>query len=121
MFQVHCGDDTTVTLFCRYQINMQTRLIPESELKVIVTATVKQVLADLLGLDQQQHQRQWYKTSDAAHLLDLDTVENLHDLRLAGDLKEGKHWRQSSSTNARRPTYQYHVGNCRQLLESRRS
>ena len=36
---------------------MQNRFIPESELKIIVTATVKQVLADLLGLDQQQHQR----------------------------------------------------------------
>ena len=100
---------------------MQTRLIPEAELKAVVTATVKQVLADLLGIDKQRHQRQWYKTSDAAHLLDLDTPVYLLDLLLSGDLKEGKHWRQSSSTNAKRPTYQYHVSNCRQLLESRRS
>lgn len=102
---------------------MHNRLIPESELKAVVTVTVKQVLADLLGVEQRQHQhqRQWYKTSDAAYLLDLDSAENLHDLRLSGDLKEGKHWRQSSATHAKRPTYQYHIGHCRQLLESRRS
>ena len=96
---------------------MTDRLIPESELK----AVVKQILADLFDISQQQHQRQWYKASEAFQLLDLDTADNLHDLRLSGDLKEAKHWRQTSSANARRPTYQYHVGNCRQLLESRRS
>ena len=98
---------------------MQERLIPESELKAVVTATVKQVLADLLGIDKQRHQRQWYKTSDAAQLLDLDTADNLHDLRLAGDLKKGKHWRQTSNNHAKRPTYQYHVDRCRQFLENR--
>ena len=96
---------------------MTDRLIPESELK----AVVKQILADLFDIGQQQYQRQWYKASEAFQLLDLDTADNLHDLRQAGDLREGKHWRQSSSANAKRPTYQYHVGNCRTFLESQRS
>lgn len=97
---------------------MSDRLIPESELK----AVVKQTLAELLGISpEQQHQRQWYKASDAFSLLDLETADNLHDLRLTGDLKEGKHWRDTSSANAKRPTYQYHVGNCRKFLESQRS
>ena len=96
---------------------MSDRLIPESELK----AVVKQALAELLGISpEQQHQRQWYKASDAFPLLDLETADNLHDLRLTGDLKEGKHWRDTSSANAKRPTYQYHIGNCRKFLESRR-
>lgn len=97
---------------------MHDRLIPESDLK----AVVKQVLADMLGISPaQQHQRQWYKASDAFQLLDLDTADNLHDLRLAEDLTEGKHWRQTSSANAKRPSYQYHIGNCRIFLESQRS
>ena len=73
---------------------MSNRLIPESELK----AVVKQTLAELLGISpEQQHQRQWYKASDAFPLLDLETADNLHDLRLTGDLKEGKHWRDLES------------------------
>ena len=96
---------------------MSNRLIPESELK----AVVKQTLAELLGISpEQQHQRQWYKASNAFLLLDLVTVKSLHKLRLDGNLKEGTHWR-ISDPDAKRPTYQYHVGNCRKFLESRRS
>ena len=101
---------------------MNDRLIPESELKTVVGTLVQQKLADMLNVTpQQRHQRQWYKASEAFQLLDLDTADNLHDLRQAGDLREGKHWRQSSSANAKRPTYQYHIGNCRMFLESQRS
>lgn len=100
---------------------MANKFMSESELRPVVASLVRQVLSELLGINQLQHQRQWYKASDAAKLLDLDTADNLHDLRLAGDLKEGKHWRLSCSVNAKRPTYQYHIGNCRQLLESKRS
>ena len=101
---------------------MTNRLIPESDLKIVVGTLVKQELADLLGISpEQQHQRQWYKASDAFKLLDLDTADNLHDLRSSGDLKEGKHWRQTSGANAKRPTYQYHIDNCRKFLESKRS
>ncbi|MBT9312565.1 hypothetical protein [Leptothoe kymatousa] len=97
---------------------MTDRLIPESELKAIV----KQILADLLGVNPaQQHQRQWYKASEAAPLVDMDTPNNLHDLRMSGDLIEGKHWRQTNGANSKRPTYQYHVGNCRKFLENKRS
>lgn len=97
------------------------RLIPEKELRAVVGSMVRQYLAELLGFNQHQHQRQWYKASEAAQLLDLDTADNLHDLRSADVLKEGKHWRTTGARDAKRPTYQYHVGNCRQLLESRRT
>ncbi|NEZ64161.1 hypothetical protein D0962_15410 [Leptolyngbyaceae cyanobacterium CCMR0082] len=97
---------------------MADRLIPESELR----AVVKNVLADMLGISlAQQHHRQWYRASEAFRLLDLDTAENLHALRLSSDLTEGKHWRQTNGADAKRPTYQYHVDNCRDFLESERS
>ena len=94
----------------------------DQNIEPIVRAIVRQTLADLLGVSSppNQPQRQWWRASDAAQRLDLDTPDTLHDLRLAGDLTEGKHWRDISSRNAKRPTYQYHLGNCRAFLESRR-
>ncbi|MEM1281603.1 MAG: hypothetical protein AAGG53_16625, partial [Cyanobacteria bacterium P01_H01_bin.152] len=92
------------------------------ELEPIIKALVRETLADMLGVSQTQAtQRQWYKASEAAKRLDLDAADNLHDLRLSGDLKEGVHWRDTSSKNSKRPTYQYHVGKCQKFLESRRS
>ena len=93
-----------------------------SDLEPMVRAMVREELADMLGITAvQTAQRQWYRAHQAAKLLDLDTADNLHQLRLSGDLREGSHWRDTSSKNAKRPTYQYHVGNCRKFLESRRS
>lgn len=92
----------------------------DKQLQPVVAALVRKELASLLGISPgQQHQRQWYKASEASPLLDLDTADNLHDLRIAGDLREGTHWRDISSKDAKRPTYQYHVGNCRKFLERR--
>ena len=94
----------------------------KDQIEPIVRAIVRQSLAEMLGLNtsQAQPQRQWYRPSDAAKHLDLDNPDTLHDLRLAGDLIEGRHWRDISSRHAKRPTYQYHVKNCRTFLESRR-
>jgi hypothetical protein len=94
----------------------------QRQLEATVKAIVRQSLAEMLGLhtSPNQPQRQWWRASDAAQRLDLDTADTLHDLRLAGDLIEGRHWRDISSRNAKRPTYQYHLGNCRTFLESRR-
>ncbi|MBE7381281.1 MAG: hypothetical protein F6J95_007705 [Leptolyngbya sp. SIO1E4] len=92
------------------------------ELEPMVRAIVHKTLADMLGINAiQEPQRQWYRAAQAAKLLDLETADNLHDLRLSGDLREGAHWRDTSSKNSKRPSYQYNVGNCRKLLESRRS
>lgn len=95
----------------------------QRQLETHVRAIVRQALAEMLGLNtpQPQTQRQWWRATDAAKHLDLDSPDRLHDLRLAGDLIEGKHWRDISSKNSKRPTYQYHLGNCRAFLESRRS
>ncbi|MGD1950724.1 MAG: hypothetical protein ACFB14_13920 [Leptolyngbyaceae cyanobacterium] len=101
---------------------MADRLIPESELKAVVGTLVEQKLAAMLHLaPEQQHRRQWYPASKAYQLLDLDTAKSLHNLRRAGDLKEKDHWQIVGPANAKRPTYQYHVGNCREFLESARS
>ena len=101
---------------------MANKFILESELRPLVAKLVEQKLADMLHITpDQQHLRQWYKASDAYKLLDLDTAKSLHHLRLSGDLKEKKHWKIVGSANAKRPTYQYHVGNCRKFLESKRS
>ncbi|MDA0265476.1 MAG: hypothetical protein O2890_09280 [Cyanobacteria bacterium] len=97
-------------------------MVPLEQLETMVDALVKRRLAEMLGVNSPKvTQRQWYRASDAAKKLDLDTADNLHDLRLAGDLTEGKHWRDTSSKHSKRPTYQYHVGNCKTYLESRRS
>lgn len=97
---------------------MTDRLIPESELKPVV----KQILAELFDITPaQQHQRQWYKASQAFKLLDLDNIESLHKRRKSGELKEGEHWRDVSSANAGRANYHYHVGNCREFFESDRN
>ena len=101
---------------------MTDRLIPESELKAVVGTLVEQKLAAMLNLaPEQQHHRQWYPASEAYKRLDLNTAKSLHSLRRSGDLKEKKHWQVVGSANAKRPTYQYHIGNCREFLESKRS
>ena len=95
------------------------RLPSESELRPLVAALVKQELAELLGVAQQDHRQQWYKPAEAAKLLDLESPELLHKLRRSGALKQGKNWRDTSEPDARRSTYQYRVDNCRQFLERR--
>ena len=93
-----------------------------ADLEPLIEAKVKQVLAEMLGLNLPENTgQQWFDPKDAAKHLDLEHRDRLHDLRLSGDLKEGTHWRQSNSKNAKVPRYQYHVGNCRKFLESRRS
>jgi hypothetical protein len=94
----------------------------QADLETIIEAKVTQFLAERLGLHTPEKTgRQWYRPSEAAKLLDLENPDNLHDLRLAGDLVKGHHWRDISAKNAKRPTYQYHVGSCRAFLESRRN
>ena len=101
---------------------MANKFTLESELRPLVAKLVEQKLADMLHIaPEQQHHRQWYKASDAYKLLDLDTAKSLHNLRRSGDLKEKDHWQVVGAANAKRPTYQYHVGNCRKFLESKRS
>ena len=59
----------------------------QRQLEATVKAIVRQSLAEMLGLNapQAQPQRQWYRASEAAQRLELDSPDTLHDLRLADE------------------------------------
>ncbi|MBD1844015.1 hypothetical protein H6F89_11505 [Cyanobacteria bacterium FACHB-63] len=57
----------------------------------------------------------WYFTNEAAILLDL-TDKKLRELNRLGTLKMGYHVRDVSPTGSKRPTLQFHIERCTELL-----
>lgn len=92
----------------------QERLIPESQLR----AAVKQVLAEMLGMNQlaQASNRQWYDTDPAYELLDMDSAEQLRKAVRSGLLRVGYEVRDRRQPRAQRPRYQFHIEKCRKRL-----
>ncbi|MBW4527072.1 MAG: hypothetical protein KME18_18100 [Phormidium tanganyikae FI6-MK23] len=57
----------------------------------------------------------WYLTIDAAISLDLP-AEKLRELYRSGMFKHGHHYRDISPIGSKRPTLQFHVERCEELL-----
>jgi hypothetical protein len=63
------------------------------------------------------HQKKWFYTGDAAIALDLD-AEKLRELYRAGMFRIGVHVRDVSQPESKRPTLQFHVELCEQVLNT---
>jgi hypothetical protein len=63
------------------------------------------------------HQQKWFDTRDAAIALDLP-AEKLRELYRAGLFRMGLHVRDVSPPNSGRPTLQFHVERCEQILNT---
>ncbi|MEM9539986.1 MAG: DNA-binding protein [Cyanobacteria bacterium P01_E01_bin.42] len=59
----------------------------------------------------------WKRTKETVTILEIHH-NHLYRLRDSGELKIGKHWRDVSSRNARRPSYRWHVLNIERYLNS---
>ncbi len=62
------------------------------------------------------NQRQWLYTDEAAIALDLKSAEVLRKLYRAGTFKVGFHVRDVSPTGSGRPTLQFHIKRCEEVL-----
>ncbi|MEH2034051.1 MAG: hypothetical protein V7K67_31335 [Nostoc sp.] len=89
------------------------RLIPESQLKVIVEGMVKETLAQMLGVNTTaQTQRRWYDTEQAYSLLGLNLADQLRDMVRSGLLRIGYEVRDVRSPDSQIPRYQFHIEKC---------
>ena len=71
---------------------------------------------------EKRKEREWYPTKQAASLLSLPSADKLRDLRRAGRFKEKTHYRKSNiSPNAKRPSYEWHINRCNQVLTEKLS
>ncbi|MEH1821510.1 MAG: hypothetical protein V7L31_20925 [Nostoc sp.] len=101
----------------RYQIT--ERLIPESQIEALVEKLVKKKLAEMLGVNVSQPQRQWYDTEDAYSILALNTTEQLREMVRSGLLRIGYEVRDVRSPSSQIPRYQFHIEKCEaRLLQS---
>ncbi len=92
---------------------MEDRLIPES----VIKATVREVLAEMLGVQPQpQSQRQWFDSDPTYKLLDLDAAEQLREMVRSGLLRVGFEVRDRRKPQAKLPRYQFHLDKCRARL-----
>lgn len=94
------------------------RLISESQLREIVEPLVRQILAEMLGVQQSttQPQRQWHDTDPAYSLLGLDYPDQLRDLVRSGIMRIGIEVRDVRSPNSQIPRYQFHIEKCEARL-----
>lgn len=93
------------------------RLIPESQLKVIVEDMVKETLAQMLGVSATaQSQQQWYDTELAYSPLGLNSAEQLREMVRNGLLRIGHEVRDVRSPSSQIPRYQFHIEKCETRL-----
>ncbi|WP_190872042.1 hypothetical protein [Aulosira sp. FACHB-615] len=92
-------------------------MIDENQLKEIIEPMVRQILAEMLGVQSTpQPQRQWYDTDPAYSLLGLDYSDQLRDLVRSGILRIGIEVRDVRSPNSQIPRYQFHLEKCESRL-----
>ncbi|WP_414755607.1 hypothetical protein [Anabaena sp. CCY 9910] len=94
------------------RVSTTERLIPESQLK----AYIKETLAEMLGVQPTQPQRQWYDTDPAYSHLGLDSAEQLRTMVRDGTLRVGVEVRDVRSPNSQIPRYQFHIEKCETRL-----
>lgn len=93
------------------------RMISESQLRELIEPLIRQVLAEMLGVQSTaQPQRQWYDTDPAYSLLGLDYPDQLRDLVRSGILRIGIEVRDVRSPNSQIPRYQFHLEKCEARL-----
>lgn len=99
------------------------KLIPESQIREITKEIVKQVLAEMLGLNNtytsatlSNHQVQWHDTEVAYSLLGLNSAEQLRIMVRDDTLRIGIEVRDVRSRNSQIPRYQFHIEKCEARL-----
>lgn len=89
------------------------RLIPESQLK----QAVREILADMLGVQpQQQTRRKAYPTSQAYKLLGYDSAGQLYDAVESGLLRIGREVQDRRKPQAVNARYYFDIEACQQRL-----
>ena len=80
-------------------------LIPKSQIK----EAVREVLAEMLGVQHQDRIRQWYDIIEAYSLLDLKSAKQLREMIRSGLLRIGHEVRDRRSPGSRIARYQVHI------------
>lgn len=94
------------------------RLIPESQIEALVSKLVKEILAEMLGVNATaaQPNRQWYDTENAYFPLGLNSAEQLREMTRNGMLRIGYEVRDVRSPDSQIPRYQFHLEKCEARL-----
>ena len=87
-------------------------LISKSQLK----QAVREILAEMLGVDVEQNQRKVYPTSKAFKLLGYDRAEQLRDAVASGLLRLGKEVEDRRQPEAKLPRYYFDIERCQKRL-----
>jgi hypothetical protein len=80
-------------------------LIPKSQIK----EAVRDILAEMLGVQSQDRIRQWYDINEAYRLLDLNSAKQLREMIRSGLLRIGYEVRDRRSPGSQIPRYQVHI------------
>jgi hypothetical protein len=80
-------------------------LIPKSQLK----EAVREVLAEILGVQSQEQTKQWYDIAEAYIFLDLKSAKQLREMIRSGLLRIGYEVRDRRSPNSQVARYQVHI------------
>lgn len=87
-------------------------LISQSQLK----QAVREILAEMLGVDVELNQRKMYPTSKAFKLLGYDRAEQLRDAVASGLLRLGREVEDRRQPAAKLPRYYFDLKRCQKRL-----
>jgi hypothetical protein len=77
---------------------------------------VREILAEMLGVDTERDQRKVYPTSKAFKLLGYDRAEQLRDAVASGLLRLGKEVEDRRQPDAKLPRYYFDIERCQKRL-----
>lgn len=77
---------------------------------------VREILAEMLGVDVEGNQRKVYPTSKAFKLLGYDRAEQLRDAVASGLLRLGKEVEDRRQPTAKLPRYYFDIERCQKRL-----
>lgn len=80
-------------------------LIPKSQLK----EAVREVLAEILGIQSLEQTKQWYDITEAYRFLDLKSAKQLREMIRSGLLRIGHEVRDRRSPSSQVARYQVHI------------
>ncbi len=79
--------------------------IPKSQLKRVV----REILAEMLGIEDRERTKQWYDINEAYKLLDLRSAKQLREMIRTGLLRIGHEVRDRRSPSSRVARYQVNI------------
>jgi hypothetical protein len=87
-------------------------LVSKNQLK----QTVREILAEMLGVDTELNQRKVYPTSKAFKLLGYDRAEQLRDAVASGLLRLGQEVEDRRQPDGKLPRYYFDIERCQKRL-----